>query len=101
MRARTQLITLKGGRVTRSFLSRTLQETAHKGSLQGSSAPGLVHLLSSSSSWREHPHLPGVRGQQGPMACLGRFSPYYSKAPGHSLQPGLALESHFYLLLAG
>jgi hypothetical protein len=45
MGAGTQLLTLEDSRLTGTFLSRTPQEAAHKGSLQGSSTPGRVPLF--------------------------------------------------------
>lgn len=105
MGAGTQLITLKAGRVTGSFLCRTPQETARKDSLQGSSVPHRVPSLSSSSpdpypptssssSSTQQPgatlHLPGISRNgraisQGELPVWEGLMSYYSNALGHIL----------------
>lgn len=75
----TQLITLKGGRVTGSFLSRTPQETAHKDSLPGHLRP--VEECSSPSPLLS----PGgcSLGPPSPPRC--QLTLPYFKALGHTL----------------
>lgn len=75
----TQFITLTGGRVTGSFLSRTPQETAHKDSLPGHLRP--VEECSSPSP----PPSPGGSSLGPPSPPRCQLSLPYSKALGHTL----------------
>lgn len=78
----------KDNKVTGTFLSRTPQEVAHKGS-QGNSTPGRDFLRPHYPLFpKGQPHLPGSRRNrggwcciQGERACLGRALPLLFQGP--------------------